>query len=107
MNGVHQELKINKSCLTECCKGNQKSAGGFIWKYLDDEINDYSFYIKKSRDKKVIQLDLHTDDEIICWLSVTAAATNIHTHRSAIANVCNGNQKTAGGFKWRYLDVSI
>ena len=27
------ELRINNSCITQCCKGRQKSAGGYKWKY--------------------------------------------------------------------------
>lgn len=30
------ELCINKVSISECCKGKQKTAGGFIWKYADE-----------------------------------------------------------------------
>lgn len=29
------ELKINKAAISFCCKGKQKTAGGFIWKYRE------------------------------------------------------------------------
>ena len=33
---VERELGINKGSISQCCKGNRKSAGGFIWKYIED-----------------------------------------------------------------------
>lgn len=32
-----QELNIHKSNITACCKKRKKSAGGFIWKYAEEE----------------------------------------------------------------------
>ena len=29
-----RELKINEGSIVSCCKGNYKSAGGFVWKYV-------------------------------------------------------------------------
>lgn len=28
---------INKGNISSCCKGKRKSAGGFIWKYVEEE----------------------------------------------------------------------
>ena len=35
-NEVERVLEINKSHITQCCKGNRKSSGGFIWRYAED-----------------------------------------------------------------------
>ena len=35
MKQASEELKINQSCLTECCRDRQKTAGGFVWRYVD------------------------------------------------------------------------
>lgn len=32
------ELKIDRSGIANCCKGKQKTSGGYIWKYVCDEI---------------------------------------------------------------------
>lgn len=37
MHDVERELGIDPSSISRCCKGKQKSAGGCIWKYLEDE----------------------------------------------------------------------
>lgn len=31
-------LGINQSHITQCCKGNRKTAGGFVWAYVDDKL---------------------------------------------------------------------
>ena len=37
MMDVERELGIDPSSISRCCRGKQKSAGGFIWKYLEEE----------------------------------------------------------------------
>ena len=35
---VEDELKINSSSIVKCCKGKRKTAGGFVWKYVEEEL---------------------------------------------------------------------
>lgn len=37
MMDVKRELGINQASIPMCCQGKRKSAGGFIWKYVEDE----------------------------------------------------------------------
>ena len=37
MIDVQRELGIARSNISNCCKGNRKSAGGFVWKYVGSE----------------------------------------------------------------------
>lgn len=32
---------INQGHISQCCKGKLKSAGGFIWKYVGDEDENF------------------------------------------------------------------
>ena len=32
-SNASDELKIDRSDITKCCKGKKKSAGGFMWSY--------------------------------------------------------------------------
>lgn len=32
---AERELSIDGSCISRCCKGKSKTAGGFIWRYYD------------------------------------------------------------------------
>ena len=34
---VERELRINNSHISECCRGKRKSAGGFKWRYVEEE----------------------------------------------------------------------
>lgn len=42
-----EELGIDQSTIGRCCKGKQKTASGYIWKYLD-ELDDSSFCMDKN-----------------------------------------------------------
>lgn len=35
-----KETKVGSSCISSCCRGEQKTAGGFIWKYADEVENN-------------------------------------------------------------------
>ena len=37
MHDVERELGIANSHISACCKGKQKSAGGYIWRYVENE----------------------------------------------------------------------
>ena len=39
MRQVERELGINHSSIRKCCKGEQKTAGGFKWEYVKEEGN--------------------------------------------------------------------
>ena len=36
VNQIENELHIDHSNISKCCKGKIKSAGGYLWKYFDD-----------------------------------------------------------------------
>lgn len=40
MHDVERELGINHRSISACCQGKRKSAGGFIWKYVEVDSND-------------------------------------------------------------------
>lgn len=37
MMDVQRELGIAQQNISKCCKGKRKSAGGFVWKYIEEE----------------------------------------------------------------------
>lgn len=57
--------------------------------------------------KKITQLNKTTGEEIACWLSIMDICRELKLNKSCIVECCRGTQKTSGGFKWRYLDVSV
>ena len=44
MKQASEELRINNSHISDCCRGKRKSAGGFIWKYYKDGDNNDKRY---------------------------------------------------------------
>ena len=89
--------------------GKRQSAGGFQWCYYKD-LNKFlnKKYINlnsKKRQKKVAQYDLN-DNLIAIFNSQREASEKTGVCRSSITRCCTGNRKTAGGFKWKYLEGS-
>lgn len=62
--------------------------------------------IKKGMKNKrsVIQIDIDTEKQICIFESIREASRKIKTNSSHISSVCKGKRKTAGGYKWKYLD---
>ncbi len=58
----------------------------------------------KTSNRKVIQMDLNGNELHIFHSIIEAtAAVGLHS-RSGIDSVCHGTRKTAGGYKWKFLD---
>ncbi len=49
-------LSVEKSSISRCCSGKQKSYKGYIWKYEDDFLNNYIPELKKTDPKLVEDL---------------------------------------------------
>jgi group I intron endonuclease len=94
---------INESNISNVCTGKYKQAGGFIWKYSNDNDFTKNFEPNKTCSKKVFQYDLN-DKFIKEWDSVAIASRELSIYVETIYNVCNGRGKTAGGFIWKYAE---
>lgn len=86
-----------KSCICSCCKGDIKSANGFLWAYKGNKPNMSKRYASKF--KSVVQYDLN-GKIVRKWESMKAAETVASLQ--AISACCRGVRKTAGGFIWKY-----
>lgn len=53
--------------------------------------------------KKVAMIDPETEEVLKVYCSASEAARQNGLNNSKISNVCNGNRKTTGGFKWKYV----
>jgi hypothetical protein len=97
-----KELNIGKSNIGGVLTNYRKSAGGFIFKYLEDN-NHYDMVIPNNRNRKVIQYDL--DMNIIkIFNSIVEASKQLNIHKNNIWGVITNYRKTAGGFKFNYLE---
>jgi hypothetical protein len=58
----------------------------------------------KHLQKKVAQIDIETDNIIKIHLGIKLASKNTKTNSGSIVKVCKNIRKTAGGYKWKYID---
>lgn len=102
MKEACEKTGVDKSLLTKVCKGKRKTAGGYQWKYEDDERDMKAYRRVAHNRRRVRQLDM-SDKEIKVFNSLTEAgrAFGINADKT-IGDVCRGEGKTAYGFKWKF-----
>lgn len=105
---------FSKICLV--CQGKRSKTGGFGWRYKDDTL-DLKFPDKEDRTqvaimnlvpgvnkRAVVQIDTKTNEIIAEYESAKIAEEKTGAFRSAICVSCKNENRTAGGFKWKYKE---
>lgn len=88
----------NPSSIVRCCKGTQKTAGGFVWKY---EYPDLIYDTKLRTDNPIDQYCM--DGEFVkTYTHPAEASSQTGISDVTIINCCKGKQRKSGGFIWRY-----
>lgn len=59
---------------------------------------------RKALSKPVLQIDKTTSEVIREWECAADAWRELRINVSHISECCNGNRKSAGGFKWKFAD---
>ena len=98
-------LNIDASSIAKCCKDIYSNAGGFIWKYYENEITEEEVILrnKTKRERCVAQLSL--SGELICiFKSIKEASLKTGIYYNGIARCCREERNKAGGFIWKYYD---
>lgn len=95
------ETKIRASDISAVCRGIQKTAGNFIWTFLDDyekclEI-DYSIGVSVNQYDK-FGIYIQTFNSIKDAIN----ELGVDNDGSPISQVCRKKKKTAFGYQWRY-----
>lgn len=96
-----KSLKINFRSIADCCRGEHYRAGNYMWRFYDGNKNNISPYDTFVHDKYVLQFDMD-DNFIQKWDSTKEVSEKLHIRRNNIISACNGQRKSAGGFKWKY-----
>ena len=60
--------------------------------------------VNNKQSKAVVKMNLN-GLELEKYYSINQASRENGVHYQSISKVCNGKRKTAGGFKWRYVDA--
>lgn len=110
----------NKEKVYKTCKGERKSAGGFMWRYYNGNTNNIEPYkkkrltgednpmygkygIKNPGSKPINQYDLD-GNFIKTWSNAREASRETGISFKEISAVCNGQCKSAMGFQWRFYN---
>lgn len=102
---AERKTGIPQANISHCCCGKINSVNGYWWCYIPD----YQKYIIKpigpsdGRPLAVVQLDL-SNTYITKFNSLTEAEKATGIPHQNISKCCSGKLKTAGGFKWRYIN---
>lgn len=93
----------------KCCHHIAVIHKGYVWRYDNDPFSIDGDYTRKRPPCKVLQLDLQ-DNIIKIHDSLTKAGKLFNKSgagRAAIKFCCEGINKTAYGYKWKYLQNNI
>lgn len=101
-----RQTGIDFSSICSCCRKEKKNTKNFQWSY---EKNDASITDIRNeviyRERRVLQYDKN-ENLLQTYSTLSEAATATGIAKSTISNVCKGIGKTAGGFIWRYEDIT-
>ena len=100
------ELRIKPNGITKCCGGTLKSAGGFMWAYIDENGN-YPQNLEPREDKRDSQglkIEQYAKDGtlIATWDSIKEASEALKISAGGICSCCKGRLKTHKGYIWKY-----
>lgn len=92
------ETNVEHTLISDCCKGITNRSGNFIFKF--EKVEKVEPYV--ARTKQVAQFDL-AGNLIKKYDSITDACRE--TKITNVAKACKGTSryKTAGGYKWSYI----
>lgn len=94
-------LKIDQSDICNTCKGIRNSAGGFIFRYINDDFDKFKIkeIIPSSRKVKQFTIDGKFIKE---WDKISDVSKILNIDPSSITKCCKGKYSTSGGFKFTY-----
>ncbi len=108
---AERELDLASASVKEVCKGRSSHAKGWFFMYYEDycdkgfpkDINPIPRFNKKA----VRQISPVTGVTLHIFETARQAANATDANFSKISSVCNGHRKTAGGYKWKFVDNPV
>lgn len=104
-----ESVGVSRNCISRALREKKTVSGGFLWRQVKVE---KIFINLEQKTPRIISVPVKGtrvgafDDEgnfLEEFISLTRAAKWAGISRSAISLVVTKRQKTAGGFKWKYL----
>ena len=87
------------SNIAPVCRGEKKSANGYIWRYNYDAFDKYTLPDKKRRRVYIYDEDYNVVDS---YYSVRAAAKEYKVNKDELYDICNSNKKYLG-YIWSFV----
>ena len=105
MSDASRNLDINLQNISKCCKGKYKTAGGFIWRYENEELTEKHFKWCNTNDKKIAVAQYTKEGMFITtYDSASEASRILGINANSINACCRHAYKSAGGYVWRYAN---
>jgi hypothetical protein len=93
-------MNLHDTNVSKCCKGLRKEAGGFIWRYQNENLL-LNIEPVKPKNKEVVQYDINMV-KIAEYKSIGYASKKTGVFKSNITACCNRKCKQASGYVWRF-----
>ena len=113
---------ITKACVetgiqgvSAACNGKIKTAGGYHWEFVDEELKNKAEKNKlknKNKNKNKNKIDKRVKPVLcietgVVYESIKKASAETGIKYGGIAKVCNGKQEVAGGYHWEFVDEEL
>lgn len=95
--------KVVAQSISNCCHGDISSAGGFIWVFKSEYVQNKKYIWKNNTYTAVIQLTMN-GEFIAQYDSIKQASIITGVGEAAIGKCCNHKSKSSGGYIWIKLD---
>jgi group I intron endonuclease len=99
-----KEENIPKKEIVKCCTGKKIYINMNIFRFHHENFNTYKTY--RDKPKLVEQYD-YEGNFITVYDGVRNAARILNVNYQPIVGVCNGTEKTAYGFIWKYVENKL
>ncbi len=100
-----EQTGLNHSNICACCRGERNYVGIYQWRYKNSSLKLKKFKeVEIIISKKIIIQQFSKDDILIKeYPSANSAHKETGISCGNICECCNGNRKTAGGYKWKKI----
>lgn len=90
---------VPRYLIRRCCRGVKKSAGGFVWEFMDEAMRTNA----PKAHVAVVQFDMD-GNEVARFTSIKAAMDATGHDRHRISECCQGRRESYRDYRWRYAE---
>lgn len=102
LSDAGRKTGINRRSIGSVCSGDRPTAGGYHWCFLNN-YDKNTYILQKPKTTNIPKSVICVETGAI-YKSVSETSRDIGVSSASISKVCNGKQKTAGGYHWMYYE---